>query len=160
MSGGRKERVIVIRRRTTVLLWILATILILVLTLTLAGKNYRKVDPVPFRNIRAIAHHVAAGDLTVPTLSALVMPMLLNAMLFLPWGYFLFLALDTPKRLPAQSYVLVIILAMGLSGFIEAWQYFLPTRVTDVDDVIWNVIGAFAGAILGHIRARVRFEYE
>ena len=42
---------------------------------------------------------------------------------------------------------------------IEAWQYFLPTRVADINDIIWNTVGVFLGAILGHLRERVRFEF-
>ena len=43
---------------------------------------------------------------------------------------------------------------------IEAWQYFLPSRVADVNDVIWNTSGTILGALLGHARLRVRFEFE
>ena len=43
---------------------------------------------------------------------------------------------------------------------IEAWQYFLPSRVADVNDVIWNTCGTIAGALLGHARLRLRFDFE
>ncbi len=58
-----------------------------------------------------------------------------------------------------DPYVLTILSGLTFTCAIEAWQYFLPSRVADVNDVIWNTVGASAGAILGHLRARVRFEF-
>ena len=93
-------------------------------------------------------------------LVALGMPMLLNALIFVPWGFFLFTWLDTDDRPVLQSYLYTAVLALGFSSLIEAWQYFLPTRVTDVDDVIWNGVGAILGAAYAHLRKRVWFTFE
>jgi glycopeptide antibiotics resistance protein len=82
-----------------------------------------------------------------------------NILLFVPWGFLLFLALYTIERPTMQTYVLTVLLGLTFTCAIEAWQYFLPSRVADVNDVIWNTLGTFAGAILGHLRARVRFEF-
>ena len=49
---------------------------------------------------------------------------------------------------------------MGLSFAVEATQYFLPNRVTDINDVIWNSTGALVGAFFGHLRKRVRIAFE
>jgi glycopeptide antibiotics resistance protein len=91
---------------------------------------------------------------------ALISPLILNVLLFLPWGFLAFIALDTPERPASQSYLLTILLALGLSLGVEATQYFLPDRVTDVNDVIWNSAGALAGAVFGHLRKRVRVAFE
>jgi len=32
--------------------------------------------------------------------------------------------------------------------------------VADINDIIWNVAGTLAGAILAHLRMRLRFEFD
>ena len=68
----------------------------------------------------------------MPTLVALLMPLVLNVLLFMPWGFLMFILLDTPNRPFFQSYLLTFLIAIAFSFGVEAWQYFLPTRVTDV----------------------------
>ena len=77
----------------------------------------------------------------------------------MPWGFLLFIALYTVERPTMQTYVLTVLLGLTFTCTIEAWQYFLPSRVADVNDIIWNTLGTFGGAILGHLRERVRFEF-
>lgn len=158
--GKATIRTIVVRKRTTVLLLILATITIALITLWISGKSYEKVDPVPFREIRLIAERIQEGPMPMNLFVALIMPAILNALLFVPWGFLMFLALDTVDRPTNQTYLLTILLALAFSCAVEAAQYFLPTRVTDINDVIWNGFGAFVGAILGHLRKRVRVAFE
>lgn len=153
-------RTIVVRRRTTVLLLILATILIAMLTLWISGKSYEKVDPVPFREIRVIAERLQEGPVPMNVFVALVMPAVLNALLFVPWGFLMFLVLDGVDRPTHQSYLLALVFGLAFSFSVEAAQYFLPTRVTDINDVIWNGAGVMVGAILGHLRKRVRVVFE
>jgi glycopeptide antibiotics resistance protein len=88
------------------------------------------------------------------------MPIVANVLLFIPWGFLTFISLYNLERPTMQTYVLTILIGLSFSLAIEAWQYFLPTRVADVNDVIWNTTGATLGAILGHLRQRVRFEFE
>ncbi len=158
--AGRDQRTVVVRKRVTFLLLLLVTLSMFSMTISLSGKTYKKVDPVPFREVRLLYQKFSEGHVAMPILVALVMPMLLNTLLFLPWGFLLFLLLDSPDRPAYQSYLITLILALGLSAFVEAWQYFLPTRVTDINDVIWNGAGAVAGALLGHLRKRIRFAFE
>jgi len=153
-------RVVSVKRRTTVLLLILTTILIATITLSLSGKAYAKVDPVPFREIRLLLARIGDGPTPMPLIVALTMPMILNLLLFLPWGFLMFLALDTSERPTLQSYLLTYLVAMGFSFAVEASQYFLPTRVTDINDVIWNGFGALIGAFFGHLRKRIRVSFE
>jgi len=154
-------RVISVKRRTTVLLLILTTILIATITLSLSGKAYAKVDPVPFREIRLLVDRITGEvPMPMPVLVALTMPMILNVLLFMPWGFLMFLALDTSERPTLQSYLLTYLVAMGFSFAVEASQYFLPTRVTDINDVIWNGFGALLGAFFGHLRKRIRVSFE
>jgi len=151
---------IVVRKWMTALLLAATTVSIASITLSLAGKAYAKVDPVPFREVRVLARKFGEGPLPTSTVVALIMPMILNILLFLPWGFLMFVLLDKVERPTNQSYLLTILFGLTFSLVVEAWQYFLPTRVTDINDVIWNGVGAFLGAILGHLRKRVRLAFE
>jgi len=93
-------------------------------------------------------------------LALIVVPIVANVLLFAPFGFLLFIALHTIERPTVQTYVLTVLLALAYSCLIEAVQYFLPTRVADINDIIWNTGGAFAGALLAHLRMRLRFEFD
>jgi len=158
---GRAEvRTITVKRWMTWLLLILTTVLIASITLSLTGRAYTKVDPVPFRDVRLLAERMRQGPIPTPLLVALITPMVLNILLFIPWGFLMFIALYTEKRPTTQVYLLTVLIAMLFSSAVEAWQYFLPTRVTDVNDIIWNGVGALVGAFFGHLRKRVRVAFE
>jgi glycopeptide antibiotics resistance protein len=143
------------------MLLVLTTVIIASITLSLSGKAYTKVDPEPFRELKTLSRRLQAAE-PMPTsvIVALTMPIILNILLFLPWGFLMFIVLDKPERPTNQSYLLTVLLAMAFSCLVEAWQYFLPTRVTDINDVIWNGSGALFGAVLGHLRKRVRVAFE
>ncbi|HVT01922.1 MAG TPA: VanZ family protein [Thermoanaerobaculia bacterium] len=153
-------RTVVVRRWMTILLLLTATIVIAAVTISLSGRVYQKIDPVPFHELRILSHRLARGPVPISVVIALLMPMILNMLIFVPWGMLMFLSLDTDDRPTNQSYVITFILGLGFSSCVEAYQYFLPTRVTDVNDVIWNGVGALLGAFLGHLRKRVRVTFE
>lgn len=148
------------KRHTTVLLLVLTTAAIIALTIWASGKAYTKVDPEPFRELRLLQQKLSEGPVRTETIVALTMPIILNLLLFVPWGFFMFLTLDHPGRATLQSYLLTVLLAMAFSSLVEAWQYFLPTRVTDVNDIIWNGAGALVGGAYGHARKRIRLAFE
>ncbi len=150
---------ITIRRPVTILLLLLTTALIIVVTLRMAGKSYSNLDPIPFDEVRNLWRHIAHKPVGTHVVALIFVPIIANVLLFVPWGFFLFLALYSDTRPTLQTYVLTILSGLTFTCAIEAWQYFLPSRVADVNDVIWNTVGASAGAILGHLRARVRFEF-
>ena len=157
---ARSVRTVTISRPTTIALLIFVTISIALITLWASGKAYAKVDPVPFHELRTLQEKLSEGPMPFPTVVALISPLILNVLLFLPWGFLAFIALDTPSRSPLQSFLLTLLLAMGLSFAVEATQYFLPNRVTDINDVIWNSAGALLGALFGYLRKRVRVAFE
>jgi glycopeptide antibiotics resistance protein len=105
-------------------------------------------------------HRIERKPMATTTVSLIVMPVIANMLLFLPWGFLMFITLYGAQRPTVQTYVLTILLGMSFSMAIEAVQYFLPTRVADVNDVIWNSVGTLVGALLGHARLRLRFEFE
>src|SRR3982751_5509712 len=86
------------------------------------------------------------------TFAVIVVPIVANVLLFVPWGFLLFIALYPIERPTMQTYVLTVLLRLSFPCGIEAWQYFLPSRVADVNDIIWNTLGTFGGAVLGHLR--------
>ena len=151
---------LLIKRPITILLLLVTTIVIVTLTVIIAGKSYGKIDPIPFEDLRHLAHRIAQRPISTQILSVIVVPIIGNILLFVPWGFFAFIALYTIERPTIQTYVLTILLGLTFSTATEAWQYFLPTRVADINDIIWNTAGTIAGAILGHARLRVRFEFE
>jgi len=151
---------ITLRRPVTILLLFAVTATIVFLTVYASGKSYSKIDPVPFEDLRHLSHRLAVRPVSTQVMAVIVMPIIANVLLFVPWGFLTFICLYTVDRPTMQTYVLTILGGLSFSLAIEAWQYFLPTRVADVNDVIWNTTGAALGAILGHLRQRVRFEFE
>lgn len=68
-----------------------------------------------------------------------------NFLLFLPVGYFFRLAL--PRRYP-RAILSAWLFGTGISVIFETVQWFLPSRVTSLFDVLGNGLGGAAGAIL------------
>lgn len=151
---------LVLRRPITILLLLTVTVIIAALTMSVTGKSYSKVDPIPFEDLRHLAHRLEHKPMATTTLSIIILPVIGNMLLFLPWGFLMFITLYSVERPTVQTYVLTILLGISFSSAIEAVQYFLPSRVADVNDIIWNSTGTLIGAILGHARLRLRFEFE
>jgi glycopeptide antibiotics resistance protein len=153
-------RTITVRRMVTIFLLLVTTGAIVLLTVWTSGKSYTKVEPRPFDELRHLAERVSQRPVPTHILAVIIVPIIGNVLLFVPWGFLMFIALYTMDRPTVQTYVLTILLGFTFTVGIEAWQYFLPSRVADVNDIIWNTAGTVAGAILGHMRLRVRFEFE
>ena len=153
------SRDVVIKKPITILLLLLVTVSIIAVTVWMGGKSYETLNPTPFDDIRFLAHRLAVRPISTQILAVLVVPMIANVMLFAPWGFLTFIILYSMERPTMQTYVLTILLGFSFSIGIEAWQYFLPSRVADINDVIWNTLGTIIGALLGHARLRVRFEF-
>lgn len=153
-------REVVIKKPLTILLLLLTTTAIVAITVWMAGKSYENFDPIPFDDVRYLARRLAERPISTHILAVIVVPMIANVLLFVPWGFLAFITFYTVERPTLQTYVLTILLGFSLTLAIEGWQYFLPSRVADVSDVIWNTSGTVLGALLGHARLRVRFDFE
>ena len=153
-------RVVTITRPFTILLLLVVTASIVAITIWMAGKSYSSLDPIPFDDIRYLAERLATRPISTHILAVIVVPIIANVLLFVPWGFLMFIALYHVDRPTLQTYVLTILLGLSFTLAIEAYQYFLPSRVADVNDVIWNTSGTVLGALLGHMRLRVRVEFE
>jgi glycopeptide antibiotics resistance protein len=154
------QTTIVVKRPVTILLLLWVTVCIAGITLRMAGKSYSKVDPIPFEDLRHLAHRIAHRPVSTRVLALIIVPIIANVLLFMPWGFLMFISLYTIDRPTVQTYVLTFLLGLTFSCAIEAWQYFLPDRVADINDIIWNSVGTLAGAILAHLRLRLRFEFD
>ena len=153
-------REVVVPKLLTVILLLAVTATIIAVTVWMSGRSYENFDPIPFSDLQNLARRLAARPISTQLLAVIVMPMIANVLLFVPWCFLMFITLYTVERPTLQTYVLTILLGFSFTLGIEAWQYFLPSRVADVNDVIWNTSGTILGAILGHARLRVRFEFE
>ena len=154
------SRDVVVPKPVTLLLLLAATLAIITVTVWMSGKSYGNLDPIPFDDIRYLARRLGDRPISTHILAVIVMPMIANVLLFVPWGFLLFITLYNLERPTLQTYVLTILLGLSFSLGIEGWQYFLPSRVADINDVIWNTSGTFLGALLGHARLRVRFDFK
>jgi len=153
-------RDVTVPRPVTAAALLLVTVAIIALTVWMSGHSYENFDPFPFSSLKTLARILATRTISTQMLAVIVMPMIANVLLFVPWGMLTFIVLYNTERPTLQTYVLTILLGFSFSLGIEAWQYFLPSRVADINDVIWNTAGTVAGAILGHARLRLRFEFE
>jgi glycopeptide antibiotics resistance protein len=151
---------IVVRRPITILLLLAVTTVIVAITLWMSGKSYSKVDPIPFEGLRHLEHRIAQRPVSTRVLALIIVPIIANVLLFMPWGFLTFIALYTLDRPTLQTYILTFLLGLTFSCAIEAWQYFLPSRVADINDIIWNSAGALLGAVLAHLRMRLRVEFD
>jgi glycopeptide antibiotics resistance protein len=151
---------VVIPRPITILLLVCATVAIVAVTTWMSGSNYTQLDPIPFEDIRHLAHRIERHPVSMRIIALIIVPIIGNILLFVPFGFLLFITLYTVERPTIQTYVITTFGGLTFSCLIEAWQYFLPNRVADVNDIIWNTAGAFLGAILAHLRMRVRLEFD
>lgn len=69
-----------------------------------------------------------------------------NTLVFIPFG--LALAGVLPRERPAQTIGGAVLGGLLLSLIIELAQLTIPSRATDVDDLIFNTLGAAIGALL------------
>src|ERR1051326_7935749 len=95
---------LVVRKPFTILLLLAITIAIAALTTSITGKSYSKVDPIPFEDLRHLAHPLAHKPMATTTLSIIIMPVIGNTLLFLPWGFLMFITLYSVERPTVQTY--------------------------------------------------------
>jgi len=153
-------RELTVPRYVTAIALLVVTIAIVAITVWMSGRSYENFDPIPFGDLKHLARRLAARPISTQMLAVIVMPVIANVLLFVPWGMLTFICLYTTDRPTLQTYILTILLGFSFSLGIEGWQYFLPSRVADINDVIWNTSGTVVGAFLGHARLRVRFEFD
>lgn len=156
--GKRQVRIVVIRKRVTLALLIVVSALIAALIYALSGKAYATEQEPIIRLALAAVHRQNAPN-RAAVLSDL-MPVIANVLLFVPWGFLAFLLFDSAARPRTAAYVATIVSGAIFALLLFVWQEFLPTRVTGAFDSLVNVAGAFCGALAGHLRKRVRIQFD
>ncbi|HET7710584.1 MAG TPA: VanZ family protein [Thermoanaerobaculia bacterium] len=152
--GKRQVRLIVVPKFVSAFLLLLTTAAMLSIIYLLSGRAYATESTSP---LTFLLRWPLSGDHGL----AIVMPLIADLMFFLPWGFLLFMVLDTPSRPRRMAYAIVGALALLLASTIHLWQIALPSRVTTAVDAILHSVGALCGAALGQMRKdiRVRFDY-
>jgi len=130
--------------------WAIATVVFAgaVLLLTLwPDSTVNSTNLVPFREHGAAWSCLLRGC-SGATASArfLLKDVIGNVVVFLPVGYAAAAALTGRPRW--RRFLLATTLGFLLSLFIETIQFSIATRATDVDDLIFNTLGAAVGAAL------------
>jgi len=158
--GRRETHVIPVPKFVTLILLLLVAGGMAALIYALSGRAYANASH-PIRDLLIRVLHADYQSLSRGTLLAVLMPVIANVLLFIPWGFLTFVALDRPTRPRRLTYALTVLSGVVFAALIDMWQYALPTRVTTVADSLANGCGALTGAILGHLRkqVRVRFDY-
>lgn len=157
--GKSRVHVVAVRKPVTVALLALVTASMIALLWLLSGKAYA-AETHPMREMLAHLLGAKRSPVSRGVLLAFLMPVAANALLFVPWGFLAFVALDRPSRSRRVTYLITIIGAAVLAFTMVLWQQSLPTRVTSFPDTISNALGAFAGAALGHARKGVRIRFD
>lgn len=157
--GKRQVHVIRVRKPVTLLLLVLTSVGMASLLYFLSGKAYA-ADTHPIRELLSRLLGSGRAPVSRDALLAFLMPVLGNALLFVPWGFLAFVALDSPSRPRKLSYAITIVAATLFAVAMFLWQQLLPTRVTSLLDTVANGVGAFGGAALGHLRKGVRIHFD
>ena len=71
-----------------------------------------------------------------------------NILLFIPFGFSLSAIIYCPSRKPCIFVIISLIFSSILSNSIELAQLLLPSRVSNLTDIIYNSIGGTVGSIL------------
>ena len=158
--GKRQVHVVAVKKHVTVLLLVFVSAGIAGLLWFLSGKAYMS-DAHPISDM--ISRLLGSGprSLSRDAFFAFLMPITANILLFIPWGFLMFLALDRPVRPRKRTYALTFLAGVLFAAAIQAWQFLLPTRVTGLGDAGANALGAFIGAAHGQMRkdVQVRFDF-
>ena len=157
MAKG-EVRTIVVPKWVTIILLVVVSAAMAALIVYLSGKAYTNGrEPLRDLLLRLMQRR---GEIRPDAIVASVMPSIANALFFVPWGFLMFLVLDTPARSRAKSYLVTVIVGALFAVALDVWQGFLPTRVIGLPDTIANTVGALAGSIAGHLRKRVRVQFD
>jgi glycopeptide antibiotics resistance protein len=157
--GKRQVHVVAVKKSVTVVLLILVSAAIALLVWFLSGKAYVS-DAHPIREMVARLLGSGRRSLSRDAFFAFLMPITANILLFMPWGFLLFLVLDRPERPRRRTYLLTLLGGVMFSALVQLWQIVLPTRVTGPADAVANAFGAFTGAILGQMRKTVQIRFD
>jgi glycopeptide antibiotics resistance protein len=156
--SSREIHVVRVPRWVTIVLLVVVSAAMAGLIWFLSGKTVYREAASPLRLFDELVRYDRTGAGRANLLASAA-PSIANALLFVPWGALAFLAFDRASRSRVMTYALVLVVGVTFALGFSAWQEWLPTRITGWLDVVWNAVGTFAGAVLGHLRKRVRIQF-
>src|SRR5687768_5867147 len=139
--GKRHVYVIAVRKPVTFALLVLTMAAMASLLYLLSGKAYA-ADTHPIREIMAGLLGRERDPVPRDAVLAFLMPVIANNLLFVPWGFLAFVALDSPSRRRSATYAITVVAALVFATAMYVWQLYLPTRVTSLADTMANGAGA------------------
>jgi glycopeptide antibiotics resistance protein len=153
--GKREVRTVVVSKRVSAVLLVVTSACLAGMVAALSGRAYAST-PLSIRELVSRAMEGSPHAFLVT-----IMPLVANALLFVPWGFFAFMVFDRPPRSRARTYAMTIAAGLIFAAAVALWQSFMPTRVTTIADSAANAAGTLAGAVFAHLRkgVRVRFDY-
>lgn len=157
--GRREVHTVVVRKYATFILLLLISAGMIALLYFLSGKAVaHESHPVRDLLLRLIS---ADKPVSRSAILAGLMPVIANILLFVPWGFLMFLLLDRPERPRRRTYALTVATGFLFAIALQVWQVAFPTRVTPWADALSNAIGTMVGAAGGHLRKRfyIRFQF-
>ena len=143
--------------------WVCALIVssIIIMHVTCSpGTKKKGINVIPFKEnkvfIRAFFSNTSMTRHEIPLW--VFLNLFGNVGLFIPFGFFLagFLCQSSSR----SPYVIAILSGCMLSFFIEFLQLFMPTRATDIDDIMLNTVGTCLGVMLFHIFKKLSTFYK
>jgi glycopeptide antibiotics resistance protein len=153
--GKNDIRVIRVRKGVSAVLLVLFSGGIAALLWWLSGRAYARLGAA-----EVVARLADSRSFSNDRVIASLMPVMANILLFVPWGFLLFIVLDRPSRRRSRSYALTFVAGILFALALSAWQLTLPTRVTTFADTFPNALGALAGAACGHLRKQVHVRFD
>src|SRR5690349_11096550 len=122
--GKRQVHVLRVRKPMTYALLALTTALMCTLLYLLSGRAYA-ADRSPLWELAARLMGAHREPVSRGALLAFLMPVIANVLLFIPWGFLAFVALDSPRRARRTTYLFTVMGAVIVAGFMLVWQEFL-----------------------------------
>ena len=152
--------VVRVPKGVTVALLVLVSGAMIAFYVILSGRTYVRPQGSTEELLMRIVHREEQGTLSLDTAIALLWPITANVLLFMPWGFLMFLALDAPGRPRLRTYAVTLVVGVAFAAGIEIWQMSLLAPVTSLSDAVANAAGAAAGALVGHLRKQVRVRFD
>jgi glycopeptide antibiotics resistance protein len=157
--GKRTIRTILVPRWVTIALLVLLSAGMAALIAMLSGRAYVR-QQLTMPEVVSLIHRYDKGALSNDALLATAAPGIADILFFMPWGALAFLAFDGGDTHRLRTYLLTLVVGVTFALGLVAWQSALPTRVTSWEDAGWNTLGCLAGAVIGHLRKRLRIRFD
>lgn len=158
--GKREVHVVRVPKGVTVLLLVLVSAAMIAFYAALSGRTYVRPRSSTEDLVLRVVQHEKEQSLDLTTAIAFLWPVVANVILFVPWGFLMFIALDSPQRPRLRTYMATLAGGIVFAAAIELWQLSMPAPIVSISDAVANAAGVAAGAVAGHLRKQVRIRFE